>query len=55
MKIGAISDTHDHVERIKKVIEILNKEKISLASLRLSSLLSIAVEFYGFTALWTSV
>ena len=31
MKIGIISDTHDHVERIKKAIEILNKEKISMA------------------------
>jgi len=31
MKIGIISDTHDHVERIKKTIEILNKEKIQLA------------------------
>ena len=31
MKIGIISDTHDHVERIKKTIEILNKEKISMA------------------------
>ena len=31
MKIGIISDTHDHVDRIKKAIEILNKEKIGLA------------------------
>ena len=31
MKIGIISDTHDHVERIKKAIGILNKEKIQLA------------------------
>ena len=31
MKIGIISDTHDHVERIKKAIGILNEEKIDLA------------------------
>ena len=31
MKIGIISDTHDQVERIKKAIEILNKEKIDRA------------------------
>ena len=31
MKIGIISDTHDHVERIKKAIEILNKENIDRA------------------------
>ena len=31
MKIGIISDTHDQVERIKKAIEILNKENIGLA------------------------
>lgn len=31
MKIGIISDTHDHAERIKKAIEVLNKEKIGLA------------------------
>lgn len=31
MKIGIISDTHDHVEMIKKAIEILNKEKVERA------------------------
>ena len=31
MKIGIISDTHDHVERIKKAIKILNKEKVGSA------------------------
>ena len=30
MKLGIISDTHDHVDRIKKSIEILNKEKVKL-------------------------
>ncbi len=31
MKIGIISDTHDHVEMIKKAIGILNKENIQVA------------------------
>jgi len=31
MKIGIISDTHDQVERIKKAIEILNREKVDRA------------------------
>ena len=31
MKLGILSDTHDHVDRIKKAIEILNKENIGLA------------------------
>ena len=28
MKLGVISDTHDHLENIKKAVEILKKEKI---------------------------
>lgn len=30
MKIGIISDTHDQVDKIKKAIRILNKEKVDL-------------------------
>ena len=30
MKIGIISDTHDHVGRIKEAVGILNKEKVQM-------------------------
>ena len=30
MKIGILSDTHDQIERVKKVVKILNKERVSL-------------------------
>ncbi|MEM2131221.1 MAG: YfcE family phosphodiesterase, partial [Candidatus Woesearchaeota archaeon] len=30
MKIGIISDTHDQIEKTKKVINIFNKQKVSL-------------------------
>jgi len=30
MKIGVISDTHDQIMRVKKAVEIFNKEKVKL-------------------------
>ena len=30
MRVGIISDTHDQVDKIKKAIRILNKEKVDL-------------------------
>ena len=30
MKIGIISDTHDQTERVKKAVEIFNKEKVGM-------------------------
>ena len=30
MKIGVLSDTHDHIPKIKRAVEIFNEEKVDL-------------------------